>query len=130
MNKIITIELYDRDVMVHFGSKKELRKELSKRFSKVEAHDIVETFPNEALGHTAELSGGQIILYMPHLPSTTKDLSVLQHEIFHVVFFVMDKIGVTLASNCDEAFSYLIQFLTKKILDEFSISFSSDARSA
>lgn len=130
MTKIISIDLYCRDVMVHFGGKKELRKELAKRFSKAEARDIVETFPDKALGHTAELSGGQIILYMPHLPSTPTDLSVLQHEVFHTAFFVMDKIGITLASNCDEAYSYLIQFLTKKILEEFPISFSSDAQSA
>lgn len=130
MNKIISIDLYNRDVMVHFGGKKELRKELKRFFHKPDANEIVDAFPENALGHTAELSGGQIVLYMPHLPMSATDWSVLQHEIFHVAFFVMDKIGITLAANCDEAYSYLIQFLTKKILEAFPISFSSDVQSA
>jgi len=130
MNKIISIELYDRDVMVHFGSRKELRKELAKHFPKAEAKEIAENFADEPLGRTLLLHSGQVILYMPKLPLSVADFGTLQHEIFHAAFFILDKAGITLASNCDEAYSCLIQFLTKRILEGFPISFSRDARSA
>lgn len=130
MTKIIPIEIYSRDVMVHFGNRKKLRRELVKRFSKDEAGNIVGNFTDASLGKTVVLSGGQLILFMPQLPKSITDYAVLQHEIFHVAFFVLEKAGIVLNDTCDEAYSYLIQFLTKRILQEFNLSFSCDAPSA
>ena len=130
MNKIITIELYDRDVMVHFGSRKELRKKLGRMFDKETAKEISGHFSDVSLGRTIILDGGQIILFIPHMPSTVSDYAVLQHEIFHATFFILEKAGIVLCEKSDEAYSYLIQFLTKRILEEFTLSFSSGVRSA
>ena len=130
MTKIIPIDLYCRDVMVHFGSRKELRKELSRIFGKATAKEISEQFAEVSCGRTVLLSGGQIILYLPQSPTSVVDYATLQHEIFHAAFFTLEKAGIVLGENCDEAYSYLIQFLTKRILEEFSLSFSSDAQSA
>lgn len=130
MTKIIPIEIYSRDVMVHFGSRKKLRKELSKHFTKDDADSISENFAEVSLGKTVILSGGQLILFMPQPPKSIADYAVLQHEIFHVAFFVLEKAGIILNDTCDEAYSYLIQFLTKRILQEFNLSFSCDAPSA
>ncbi len=130
MTKIIPIEIYSRDVMVHFGSRKKLRKELAKYIPKNESDNISNCFANVSLGKTAILSGGQIILFMPQPPKSATDYAVLQHEIFHVAFFVLEKAGIVLNDTCDEAYSYLIQFLTKRILQEFNLSFSCDAPSA
>lgn len=130
MTKIIPIEIYSRDVMVHFGCRKKLRRELAKHFSKDETGNIVGHFTDVSLGKTVILSGGQIILFMPQPPKSATDYAVLQHEIFHVAFFVLEKAGIVLNDTCDEAYSYLIQFLTKRILQEFNLSFSCDAPSA
>ncbi len=130
MNRIIPIELYNRDVMVHFGSRKELRRELGRIFGKDTAKDISGQFADADCGRTLLLQGGQIILFLPKPPASADDYATLQHEIFHAAFFVLDKAGIVLCENCDEAYSYLIQFLTKRILEEFPMSFSSDARSA
>lgn len=130
MTKIIPIEIYSRDVMVHFGSRKKLRRELAKYFSKDEAGNIADNFADVSRGKTSVLSGGQIILFLPRQPKSLTDYAVLQHEIFHVAFFVLEKAGIVLNDTCDEAYSYLIQFLTKRILQEFNLSFSCDAPSA
>lgn len=130
MNRIISIDLYDRDVMVHFGSRKELRKALNPIFGKNVAKDISNEFSEVSGGRTILLSNGQIILYMTQPPTTALDYAALQHEIFHASFFILNKAGIVLCENSDEAYSYLIGFLTKRILQEFSLSFSADAQSA
>ena len=130
MNKIISIDIYDRDVMVHFGEKKHLKARLSKIFGCEKSSEIVSMISGEEKGKSFLLPGGQMILYMPNLPKDIKGLSILAHEIFHIANFTLEKAGINLTSDSDEAYSYLIEFLTKKILAMLSISFSDDVRSA
>lgn len=130
MNKTISIDLYSSDVMVHFGSRKELRKAIARIFNKDTTKAIAKEFVGDYLGRTVLLPNGSVILYMPKSPSTIEDYAVLQHEIFHVAFFVLERIGIALSEDSDEAYSYLIQFLTKRILEEFNLSFSSSVQSA
>lgn len=130
MNKIISIDIYDRDVMVHFGEKKHLKARLSKIFGCEKSSEIVSMISGEEKGKSFLLPSGQMILYMPNLPKDIKGLSVLAHEIFHIANFTLEKAGINLTSDSDEAYSYLIEFLTKKILAMLPISFSDDVRSA
>ncbi|WP_029328149.1 hypothetical protein [Bacteroides sp. 14(A)] len=129
MNKIISIDIYDRDVMVHFGEKKYLKAKLSKMFGSEQASEIVSMISGEEKGKSLLLPGGQMILYMPDLPKDIKGMSVLAHEIFHIANFTLEKAGINLTNDSDEAYSYLIEFLTKKILTILPISFSGDVRS-
>jgi hypothetical protein len=130
MNKIISIDIYDRDVMVHFGEKKHLKAKLSKIFGCEKSSEIGSMISGEEKGKSFLLPGGQMILYMPNLPKDIKGLSILAHEIFHIANFTLEKAGINLTSDNDEAYSYLIEFLTKKILAMLPISFSDDVRSA
>ena len=130
MNKIISIDIYDRDVMVHFGEKKHLKARLSKIFGCEKSSEIVSMISGEEKGKSFLLPGGQMILYMPNLPKDIKGLSVLAHEIFHIANYTLEKAGINLTSDSDEAYSYLIEFLTKKILAMLPISFSDDVRAA
>ena len=130
MNKIISIEIYDRDVMVHFGKKKHLRDKLSNMFGRKQADEIISTITGKEKGKSLLLPGGQMILYMPELPKDIKGLSILSHEIFHIANFTLNKAGINLTDDSDEAYSYLIEFLTKKIFSIIPISFSDGVRSA
>lgn len=130
MNKIISIDIYDRDVMVHFGEKKHLKARLSKIFGCEKSSEIVSMISGNEKGKSFLLPGGQMILYMPNLPKDIKGLSVLAHEIFHIANYTLEKAGINLTSDSDEAYSYLIEFLTKKILAMLPISFSDNVRSA
>lgn len=130
MNKIISIDIYGRDVMVHFGEKKHLKARLSKIFGCEKSSEIVSMISGEEKGKSFLLPGGQMILYMPNLPKDINGLSILAHEIFHIANFTLEKAGINLTSDSDEAYSYLIEFLTKKILAMLPISFSDDVRSA
>lgn len=130
MNKIISIDIYDRDVMVHFGEKKYLKAKLSKIFGNEQASEIVSTISGKEKGKSLLLPGGQMVLYMPDFPKDIKGISILAHEIFHITNFTLEEAGINLTSDSDEAYSYLIEFLTKKILSMLPISFSDGVRSA
>lgn len=63
-------------------------------------------------------NGSKFILRLKDYPSTNDDYSYLQHEIFHIVAFIMEKITMPLTDESSEAYAYLIQYLTKKIYDK------------
>lgn len=123
MNKIISIDLYNRDVMVHFGSRKELRKELLNYHKPEIASKIVNEINFEADGFTHYNSeNGAFIVYMPKQPSTPKEIGTLVHELSHATNAIMEAIGVTLSDSSEEAYTYCLGFITRKVFEEFAIS--------
>lgn len=49
--------------------------------------------------------------------SKGKDISVIAHEVFHAVHYVLERKGIKLSDETDESYAYLIQFLMKEILE-------------
>lgn len=123
MNKIITIEIYNRDVMVHFGSKKELRKELLNYHKPHVAEEIIKEINFDADGHTLyDSENGAFIVAMPSKPTTPKEIGTLIHELSHATNAIMEAIGVTLTESSEEAYTYCLGFLTRKVFETFAIS--------
>lgn len=123
MNKIISIDLYDRDVMVHFGSKKELRKVLRNYHKPNIVDEIIENINFDANGHTLyDSANGAFIVYMPKKPSTSAEIGTLVHELSHATNAIMEAIGVTLTESSEEAYTYCLGFLTRKVFESFAIS--------
>ena len=70
-------------------------------------------------GKTLQLKGGQNILWLRDYKYGDIDsLATLNHEIFHVVYQTLWKCGLTLSDESEEAYSYLVEYLTKKILEK------------
>lgn len=55
------------------------------------------------------------VLRMANFPETPYDFGVLQHEIFHLVFHILDKLGFELTHSSEEAFAYLQGYITEQI---------------
>lgn len=124
MNKIISIELYNRDVMVHFGSRKELHKELLNYHKPDITKEIVNQINFESDGYTLyDSENGAFIVYMPKKPSTPKEIGTLVHELSHATNAIMEAIGVTLTESSEEAYTYCLGFITRKVFEDFAISF-------
>ncbi len=117
MNKIILIDIYNTDVMIHFGDYDSLKEELTARFGLEDALSILDGMNLNAimLGRTVILSAGNIILWMPSIPKTNKEKGTLAHEIFHAACQIMTKIGVSPCSDNEEAYAYLIGYITSKV---------------
>lgn len=122
MTEIIRVDIYNRDVIVHCGKMKPLRKYLSKFLSRDAVDEICEHLKDCSLGMTVQIADGGILVYMPHEPVNAKGLGVLVHELFHAAYFIMRKAGIDCNDSTDEAYAYLIEFLVEKAFSSLSVS--------
>ena len=122
MTEIIRIDIYNRDVIVHCGSIKPLRKYLSKFMSQEAIKEICDSLHTCKLGQTLQLEDGGIVVYMPKEPKDAKDMGVLAHELFHAAYFVLQKAGIECTDSADEAYAYLLQFLVERAVSSLSFS--------
>ena len=60
--------------------------------------------------------GGVITLWIPHPPTTPSHQDVFNHEVFHLAERILAWVGVKHDESSSEAWSYLIGYLTKRIL--------------
>ena len=122
--KIITIEIYCRDILFHFGDVPSFRKAVRKYHTEEETTAIFDGLEIDGnyRGKTIYSSAyNAFIVWMPSLPQSTNDMQFLSHEIFHAAHALMTGIGITLSEDSEEAYAYLIGYITKRVLEEFPI---------
>lgn len=122
MTEIIRVDIYNRDVVVHCGKLKPLRKYLSKFLSQDSVEEICGYLCDCKLGQTLQIENSGIVVYMPKEPANAKDLGVLVHELFHAAYFILQKAGISCNDSTDEAYAYLIEFLVEKIFSSLCVS--------
>lgn len=70
------------------------------------------------LARTAMYENGVIAVRLTHFDeSDIEDMATLIHELSHVCMYTFDRIGMPHTSDTDEAYGYLIGFLTKKFFE-------------
>lgn len=117
-NTVIYCDVFDQDVMFHFGETELLRKQIESIFDGKVVDDIIEYIKeNQTLGTTFSLPRGTLV-FMPKIPKTNDDYGILAHEIFHAVFKLTKGIGIDYSLEGEETYAYLVQYLTKSILEE------------
>ncbi len=120
---IVDCQIYPFDILVCFGQdKKLLFKELSKKLPKSDI-DILKTIKFN-VGKSIMFPAGQTLLWLQEKPTSIYGLATLNHEIFHCVCFILERAGIVYSHSSEEAFAYLIGYLTKQIYKELNISFS------
>lgn len=129
--KLINIELYNTHIMVYFGQLSGLLDKLSKYLRNEDVQKAKELFGDVedgiTLARTCLLESGQIVLWMPKPPITPEEKGTLQHEIFHAANNLMEKVGIRLTLASDEAYAYLIGYISTKV-EEFLTTSSGDAQ--
>lgn len=120
---IIDCQVYPFQILVYFGQdKKPLYKELKKRLPK-SAIDTLKTFDFK-VGKSVMFPTGQTLLWLNEKPNSVSGLATLNHEIFHCACFILERVGIVYSESSDEAYAYLIEYLTKQIYNELNITFS------
>lgn len=123
---LIDFTQFYRHLIVCIGDREMLRKCLTEYHDETIASEILSLIDGTEEGKTIYDESRQVFLmWMPRTPKTAQDMGFLSHEVFHAVCAVMSGIGSSLSDNTEEVYAYLITFLTQKILETFSISFSS-----
>lgn len=108
--------------MFHFGDTELLYKTIEKFFDKEKVREVKEALEEDienTNGRTVDLGLGQLV-YLKELPKDEKGYAILAHEIFHVVFMMTKKMGIEYSSEGEEAYAYLIQYLTETVLREYA----------
>lgn len=100
---------------------------LKKHLDREDAEDayavMVRDIGDNTLGRSAILNIGQTALWIQDI----NDKSTIAHEIFHIACYIMERVGISLCHESDEAYAYLIGYITNKVNDilnsscEFSI---------
>ena len=73
----------------------------------------------DALHYTVENCETGIVLHyiiVVDFQNTIEKITLLQHEIDHLVFDIMAEIGIRISSESEEAYTYYKQYITRKIL--------------
>lgn len=118
-NFIIPLIIYPFDVMISIGQTDiELIKSVKKYgLTKDDIHELLD-LPTTLQGRAVLLfETNHSFIRLKKSPKTTKEFGTLAHEIFHSVDFILRTIGITLSKDSDEAYAYLIGYLTEKIYD-------------
>lgn len=114
MIKTIPIDLYNTFLILVVGDQHELKQGLEDHNkSEQEYEELAKDITPYSTGKTALLSGGDVVIWV----RKSFDIKTIVHEIFHAVYFVMDKVGIMLTNCSDEAFAYLAGYIGEKVFD-------------
>lgn len=117
MNKgyyfIVDLVIYPFDIMVSID---ESDKVLLKRLKIINKQDKKNLEMNHnAIGRAVMLSTNQSVIRIKSVKDKSLLWNRISHEIFHCVTFLMNRLNMPLADYNDEAYAYLIGYITENI---------------
>ena len=111
---IIDYKIYPFNVLFTFGQQDE---QVITQLKKQGVKDPTDcTVHGE--GRCIMYSEGATMIRMNVVPKYPRQYAILQHEIFHAVDFLFNRIGIRLCENSNEAYAYLIEYLTKEAYEQ------------
>ena len=112
----IDVSIYNTYVIVVIGQSKYINKCLSKRgLKKIDISNV-----KGAAGYTFQLEEGILLWLKQKPPFTAYHMGCLAHEIFHCAEFILSKVGIKLSNKSDEAYAYLIGYITENIFNHLN----------
>lgn len=117
LNFIVPLVVYPFDVMVSIEeTDADLKKTLQKYTSDNEGVALIMNLPRTTQGRCVMLDCNQTVIRLKRQLFKHQTYSTASHEIFHAVSFIMERVGMKLELRVsDEAYAYLIGYLTKEI---------------
>lgn len=116
---LIPLVIYPFDVLVMMGySDEEVREELHENQSEEDV-DLAMLKHDTVIGKAVLFDTNKSLIRMREIPTNPEGYKYLQHEIFHATTFILHRIGMKLKIGVsDEAYAYLVGYLTEKIYEE------------
>jgi hypothetical protein len=117
LNFILPLKIYPFDILVSFGETNEQIDKVLNKYNLTEDDVNLATITSRTVqGRTVMFSTNQTMIRLKKYPVTPTDYGDLQHEIFHAVTFVLDRIGMKLVVlESDEAYAYMVGYITTEI---------------
>ncbi len=126
VNFIIDLVIYPYDIWFSIGETDKwfistLNERLQDEYMSDLKEDDICHMSAECRGRTYHhLIGGQTIIRLPKKPRTAQEFGTLAHEIFHAVDFITRRIGLRLGIESDEAYAYLIGYITERVYEKLT----------
>jgi hypothetical protein len=117
-NFIIPYQIYPIDLMVSVGEDYNVLYKILEKHLPKEYHSEIDLcrFESEnVLARVVMFTNNASLIRIRRKPKTPLDYGTLQHEIFHAVEYMMNRIGVKHTVECGEAYAYMIGYLTEQI---------------
>lgn len=116
-NFIIPLVVYPFDVMVSIDeSDADLSKKLLKYVYDPEEISSLMNLPSTTIGRCVMLSCNQTVIRLKRQFYKHETYANASHEIFHAATFILNRIGMKMEIEVsDEAYAYLIAYLTREI---------------
>jgi len=119
INKIISLLIYPFEVMVSMNQSDKSFIKSVKKYGITDTDDLIFKLNENNLCRARSImyNSGKTILRLNFTPKFNESfgMGLLQHEIFHIVDFIMDDINTPLTESTRESYAYLIQYLTTEI---------------
>lgn len=115
LNFIIPLIVYPFDLMVSINqSNDDIEKSLKAK--NVDYTDVnVRNESSTRRGRTIIFKGNQTLIRLFDFEKTPECYGYLAHEVFHAVEFVMERVGMKLCFKSNEAYAYLVGYITTEI---------------
>jgi hypothetical protein len=118
----IDLQIYPYYVLVFFGEDdEEVKNVLKEKLVNFESVDP-DTYTLDNRSGTASFyrSSSYLFIRCKEYPDRPFYQGTLAHEIFHVVTFLANEIGLSLNDGSDEAYAYLIGYITREVYDQLN----------
>lgn len=118
LNFVIPLQVYPFDVMVSMGQTEDQLKRSLKKYNLTYSEGMKLAGTGKYLINDTN----QSLIRTLRVPRFPEDYATLQHEIFHAVTYVLDRMGMKLVlRKSDEAYSYLVGYLTEQIYKRLDV---------
>ena len=116
--QMLHLDMFYTDILIIYGDEDHTRKTLQKYFDEEEVNEMLKGFNFKTKGRTMPTKFGSPLIWIPKIPETAQDVGFLVHELFHSTCAVMGNVGIDFSNESEEAFAYMIGFMTEKVLEE------------
>ncbi len=113
----LPLHIYPFDIRFSFAEKfKEVRKYFKENGTTGMDMEKIRYGNPDCQGYYVSWDSGEILIRMKAIPGDWRGLSIIQHEITHVVCMILtDKIGMEHNRDSTEAFAYLTDYITREV---------------
>lgn len=120
---LIEDEVFNRKIYVVVGDPEKSRNHLKRKFKL--SYEDCDSISKENDGCYFSVTNHKsqrkvFVIWVKNFRNTPGDIAVVAHEILHLTFAVMCYIGVKISDDSEEAFTYYMDSILKKVLLKLS----------
>ena len=119
--KTFECEIYKKDISIFLGTYDQMLTWAKEEFTNPAYAEFLKSMEESAPGGEADChyDRGSCIVRLEKYPKSNGEIACMNHELLHAVMFIMNSCGVCYSEQSNnEAFTYLLEWLTKKTLEK------------